>query len=768
MAGGGSSQYKPRTKAAMKGYENFKVSIPTTGIDLQQALHRSPNPSGCKLAALADIALGNDVPHAVGLIPSASVEPSKTIDHQAATVIVTTNKPLDNDEDDDHDDNNDENRSTITTKKPTQKSTMRKKKSPVAPAAMIGNKLGFNQRKKKIANVKEMAPTESSAVPKDVYDFDDSRDSLVVEPLLGRTPKTDSPIGGGVVVATTSTIPPPPPLPIEPAAEDSQMSSFSDRDDYNYEDNSLTSEDGGGNVDDDDDDDDSDSDSASSSSVDAAVATTSRPSSTTKKRSSTAKSINNVQKKCLIMGRIFKSVKKPDATPKDTIVVAEQKGITAAIVPANKEKKKIPKQELDKMFDSLRGDADVLPPSSKGSAPPIVDKKPAAQPQATKADNVVGGGDDEKPTGSTESTGERRRSCSRKPREIANLEAEWGMSMDAIIGLMGVGPRKPQRRCAANKQKTFAETWSSDEYEDFHSTKDIIALIQEVEKKATKSAARSAAASRRSAGADVDESALRPSTAAAARTNDGSKRIVATTVQHTAAKDKENVVADAAAVDCKMGKTSTAAATSEVTPPAIVVPSDATSTTTTTTPRKLRFASASDSDSDETSAQKKPATVATTPSPPTAAKIKKRRRTIAFKETSSSGEQQKQQTTTTATKSTKKKESSKVAATTATAGVSSSTGGGGGGKEQRRRPPKPMARRKRIASEMLYYWSSSSDEEFGRIKPRDNFDDDHLEQHGWIVGDSHKKLVTLLAHAKGKKIEDCGVKEAIHKKKSSS
>lgn len=79
-----------------------------------------------------------------------------------------------------------------------------------------------------------------------------------------------------------------------------------------------------------------------------------------------------------------------------------------------------------------------------------------------------------------------------------------------------------------------------------------------------------------------------------------------------------------------------------------------------------------------------------------------------------------------------------------------------------------MTRRKRKASEMLYYWSSSSDEEFGRIKPRDdNFDDDNLEQHGWIVGDSHKKLVTLLAHAKGKKIEDCGVKKAIsHKKKS--
>lgn len=39
-----------------------------------------------------------------------------------------------------------------------------------------------------------------------------------------------------------------------------------------------------------------------------------------------------------------------------------------------------------------------------------------------------------------------------------------------------------------------------------------------------------------------------------------------------------------------------------------------------------------------------------------------------------------------------------------------------------------------------YCWSSEGDEE-----------QEHLQQHGWIVGDSHKKLVTMLAHAKGRK-----------------
>ncbi|XP_059059789.1 uncharacterized protein LOC131853014 [Achroia grisella] len=39
-----------------------------------------------------------------------------------------------------------------------------------------------------------------------------------------------------------------------------------------------------------------------------------------------------------------------------------------------------------------------------------------------------------------------------------------------------------------------------------------------------------------------------------------------------------------------------------------------------------------------------------------------------------------------------------------------------------------------------YCWSSEGDDE-----------QEHLQQHGWIVGDSHKKLVTMLAHAKGRK-----------------
>ncbi|XP_026763026.2 uncharacterized protein LOC113521629 [Galleria mellonella] len=52
--------------------------------------------------------------------------------------------------------------------------------------------------------------------------------------------------------------------------------------------------------------------------------------------------------------------------------------------------------------------------------------------------------------------------------------------------------------------------------------------------------------------------------------------------------------------------------------------------------------------------------------------------------------------------------------------------------------PGPSAVKVRPRS-TAYYWSSEGDEQ------------EHLQQHGWIVGDSHKKLVTMLAHAKGRK-----------------
>jgi len=61
-----------------------------------------------------------------------------------------------------------------------------------------------------------------------------------------------------------------------------------------------------------------------------------------------------------------------------------------------------------------------------------------------------------------------------------------------------------------------------------------------------------------------------------------------------------------------------------------------------------------------------------------------------------------------------------------------------------------IGRHKRTAALQLYYWSSSSDEEEAPepIPVPEEEEDDRQEQHGWIVGDSHKKMITMLAMEK--------------------
>lgn len=716
-----TTQSKPRTKAAMKGYENFKVSIPTTGIDLQQALNRSPNPAGCKLAALADIALGNDVPHAVGLIPSVclDVEPSKTaymeksIDQQhslfSAVELTPAEKP-----------------------KIAAAQTSKKKITP------IGNKLGFNQRKKKVSVKKPIKQISASKKvqpdssrpqkPKDIYDFDDSRDSLdtpSIRPLISQTRSTK-------LVEDNKT-------PID-QQEESQVSSYSDRDDYNYD--SL-----------------SDSDSSGMES---------HASSAITKRS--VKSINNLQKKCLIMGRIFKSVKKTEIPSKETAQASTTDN-------GNKEttKKPIPKQELDKMFDSLRGESGEKckndDPVEEAAKIPAVPQPPERKSNGKK--KLESATTSDKEDQSKERQTSRR---SRKPREIANLEAEWGMSMDKIIDLMGVGQRKTQRRCAASKQKTFAETWSSDEYEEFHSTKDIIALIQEVERKASRNARNAKRNGDTNKTSDVAVSSTSENITNSIAKDESDMHVNASEsvneliqIKKTKGstkidKDKENKEILEVKVNDKKDTESVllhdqplTINDSEKLVKKNCAPNVVGEIVGNSKPKKTAsFIGVQEQDNTESDIESDWSKRTSTKR----SKIKKRRRTIAFKEDDSTTQKTNNKKQLEPTK--QQKTNSGIVGTSQMTKTSSSNAP----QSKSSAEPKPMARRKRIASEMLYYWSSSSDEEFGRIKPRENYNDDNLEQHGWIVGDSHKKLVTLLAHAKGKKIEDCGVKEAIHKKKS--
>lgn len=683
----------------------MKVSIPTTGLDMQHALDRSPNSNGCKLAALADIALGNDIPFDL-------IEPrSSTLNEKISPKSIRSPQ-----------------KSTTPSKRPAKQSTLfmvssdstkmhsieLKSKSfeakfHVSPKSRkrpqsIGKKTGYKDRKKKCratgkGHSDKLAPKMvNTSKPKDVYDFEESHDSVEDEIIpMTHTRPTKVELHSTTESKKSET-------PKKQCDDQEDESSYSDRDDY-YNFNSVS---GSGTEDQEnpvEEDENSDRE--------------------TTQLSKSTKPTNNSQKKCLIMGRIFKNAKK-NSEKLPTTEIKEK--------PAPKP---LPKNDLDQIFDNLK---------NKGSE---AEKLLAEErPKTPKIDEVKTEAASDLKSDQMESEPSRK---SRKSREVANLEAEWGMSVEQIKGIIGVGMRKAQRRCTTNRQNKLVETWSSDEYEEFHSTKDIIALIQEAEMKAQRAKARSAKQSTEAKNASAvsekqecsepaEKITKMPSDSKKDKSKDSGRK-----VKIVESKSTENTELGKVDNDIDDGiKTKAKKTTSD------------------------KFQSEDESDFDEHWNKKAKR-----------AKIRNRRRTITSREDlvekrvkgkskdrptkkqQTVSKKQQSQTNTPAVNNEKKKATKEpVNAISSSKSNSKSMKDG-----------KPMPRRKRIASEMLYYWSSSSsDEEFGRIEAdSENEDEDnsenHLEQHGWIVGDSHKKLVTLLAHAKGKKIEDCGVKESVHKRK---
>lgn len=644
----------------MKGYENLKVSIPTNATDLQQAVKRSPNSNGCKLAALADIALGTDVPISGDMYRSKYLSPVKE-DHKSGVVHNTKTDEIANIHD------------TIQFQTTPSKSlrsrdaSPKKQKGKQAAKAMT-NKLGFKERKKKPTIKSKNISTKKSKklegnskltsdLPKDIYDFEESGDSVegTIKPLTHVRTNRDEP--------RKQDDQPSEPTRIEDAEEES---TYSDRDgffNYNSVESSISDE-----------DDESD-----------AVSVVTKTSS---------KTPVNVQKKCLIMGRIFKNAKK-DSEPSKPPKEEKKKEVIKSMV----------KKQMNEIFDDLREQER----KSKSDAGRSKEHKKTGSSSNESKDN-----DTEK--GKTASAGK-----SRKSREIISLEAEWGRSIEEIKDLIGGEKRKTQRRCTANIQNYCVETWSSDEYEEFHSSKDIIAMIQESEVKAQRTKN---------------------------KTNKTVTVIEEVKVTERIEPTKKNPE------DVKQTKSESVKESKKN-----KSKSDIKKVTT--------FCGVRSEESDFESDWNRNAKRAT---------IKNRRRTIASREDVYE-EEEKPPTKARGNKKRRAHETKKPATPSLPAqpdqsieSASKATTSEVPLPKQKRttRDGKPLPRRKRIASEMLYYWSSSSDEEFGRIKPNENEEeneDNQLEQHGWIVGDSHKKLVTLLAHAKGKKIDDCAVKEAIHKKK---
>ncbi|XP_063709060.1 LOW QUALITY PROTEIN: titin homolog [Culicoides brevitarsis] len=601
---------KIKTKAAMKGFDNFKVSIPTTGLDMD------------------NVKKGDPIPNTLNLKINSSKKAKKSKEKPPAKRMFKTKAQ----------------------KPKTVKSTQNNKNSSVA-----------------------------DSTSKDIYAFDDSQDSAdkpLKDTFRAKPPKASSKPASEIDKITDT--------PVKPSTivqnEESQQSStsFSDRDDFVYGDNNPDS-----------------SVSSSESSSDSFT------SINTKTKEPKKPDPANLQKKSLMMAKIFS--KKKDNGPKPK--VPEAKNTSAK-----------PKIDRDKLFDILKAENE-----RKQEAKKISDGKSLSFD--TKNDKRSLSPD------------------SKKSHEIANIEAEWGMSMKQIEELIGVGNRKPKRRCATNRPKNLVETWSSDEYEEFHTTKDIIALIEDAEKKAQRKIRSS---SKNNEPATPTANAFEP---VANETKEVS-------FDKLPEPNKKKVTIMAMSED--EGKASEKAKKSAPKKKVTIAKPDKSETKPKSRGRKKQTTSnkpknvAYDSDSDFEHHLK--------PSVKKTATIKQRRTTIAAPPPPSDSESDDSIKTLPAKVwNAKNKEKLKVIQ-----------------KSKEAEDTKPIGRRKRVASEMLYYWSSSSsdDDEFGKISaPVKNPDeddsldsDDHQQQHGWIVGDSHKKLVTLLAHAKAKKVDDHGSSSGGKKK----
>ncbi|XP_058836067.1 uncharacterized protein LOC131692797 [Topomyia yanbarensis] len=364
------SQKTFKTKGALKGYDNFKVSIPMSGIQIAKE---------SKLDTLADVALCGDIPKEFQL---------KDSEEEKDSSPKVESPPKDDDS-------------------PKNGLQTGGRRVP-AKKEQFANKLGFRAKKKAIStpstpsratpkrttqkksNNSAGTPTlgRSRPDPDDIYAFQDSPpEEMILPPSYTSNKKLTT---GSTVVGNKSTADQ---SVTTDQGEESQLSSlsFSDRDDFIYGTNTLSEE-----------DEDDKSSSYSSS-------------QTTPKKPVKA----DVQKKSLIMGRIFKKSKdkpKEDSGAKK-VSPAE---VEDAVKPVAK--------DFDKLFDTLKKLEEVEKKTEPESSAPTEN-----EPGNENVDSKL----------------------------LEEYEDEKGN-------------RKLRRR---STQKKLTETWDSDEYEDFN-LGDIVGLIE--------------------------------------------------------------------------------------------------------------------------------------------------------------------------------------------------------------------------------------------------------------------------------------------------
>ncbi|XP_013102695.2 uncharacterized protein LOC106083919 [Stomoxys calcitrans] len=554
----------------------------------------------------------------------------------------------------------------------------------------------------------------------------------------------------------------------------------------------------------------------------------------------TAKTFEN---KSLIMGRIFKNVS-TKAAVKNNIAPA----VKVKSVGVQKDQAPTPKADLNQLFDELRGNSGVegnvserignmsandrgimVVGSSRLNAKPHqrdITKHiaPAASPPAVVSSTTATPPTNTRKNKARESR-PKAKSAGKTPKDISKLQTELGMSPDEIKKLIDEGQRKSKRRCATNRPKKLIEMWSSDEYEEFLSTKDIIALIEEKEEKEKRKKRKSSvniSSNNSEMGKEKDIPDVTSSTKDSKRRNTRKTNVTTErpvdeqqgSVERRPAKSKK-----ANTTNKKENTVVTTSAVARGTVAGTKLP-EKIDTVAENTKSKSVPSKATKSKGKQTEKAKAPVKP---PSKEPKSKTKKSKLDDEDNNNDSADDieddyliselKQKQAKKKTAASKARQSKAVGISAPTVTSTanlkVAKSSAVPSSSQSTRKRTPavnvtattadivkaqkaqpknkrknqanQSPPRRKRPATEKLYYWSSSSDEEFGRINNNnnnkgnanvnvntDNFETGNGEQyqkHGWIVGDSHKKLVTLLAIAKGNKKVD-GVKKNITKKRS--
>lgn len=619
----------------------------------------------------------------------------------------------------------------------------------------------------------------------------------------------------------------------------------------------------------------------------------------------TAKTFEN---KSLIMGRIFKNAS-TKATVKNAVTTVKVKS-----VGVQKDQTTAPKADLNQLFDELRGNsgvdgnlndrcvggsttiadnAGVVTAAASGSgrvnqrqyqqqqreiSKPIV---PAASPPAVVSSTTATPSTSARKTKARASRAKTNVGGAKARKDISKLQTELGMSPDEIKKLIDEGQRKSKRRCATNRPKKLVEMWSSDEYEEFLSTKDIIALIEEKEQQEKRRKRKSSV----NVSSNTSEVAKERDTAPAdvtSSTKDSKRRnprrmSMAVERPDNAIPDHEDSIQPKDKNKKSSAKKEDTVSTTAISTASSTANVSETVANVKTLPEKtsakkgkvavnnstIDSATAVTTADDNKNISRKKRANSTPNKPKAKATAQKAKPVKTNKESSRTKSNKKPQYNEeeddkdnnkdnndanvneqedddddddffiadlklrqiNKARASKTKNTTKTVAAAASAAVVTSTanvkplksspngqqlaankkrGGSGANnnntncnnsnigatgssnlktpQQQQHTLPKNKRknqtnqsppRRKRLATEKLYYWSSSSDEDFGRINktksnpPADNYENngEQYQKHGWIVGDSHKKLVTLLAIAKGNKKVD-GVKKNVAKKRN--